>query len=84
MREYANGGIGGRRKPMIVSEIIKKIHSQEKLISELQESADTLRRGNGAEGGEAVKLIEKEIEKLKAELADLNNKSVDMCEVRCG
>jgi chromosome segregation ATPase len=69
---------------MIVSEVIKKIHNQEKKIAELQESADTLRRGNGAEGGEAVKLIEKEIEKLKTELADLNNKSVDMCEVRCG
>jgi hypothetical protein len=70
---------------MIVSEVIKKIHNQEKKIAELQESADTLRRGNGAEGGEAVKLIEKEIEKLKAELAELNNKSVDMREeVRCG
>jgi hypothetical protein len=69
---------------LIVSEIIKKIHNQEKLIAELNESADTLRRGNGADGGEAVKLIEKEVEKLNKELAELNNKSVDMREeVRC-
>jgi hypothetical protein len=69
---------------MIVSEIIKKINSLELTISELRDSADTLRRSACcAEGGQAVILIDKEVERLKGELADLNNKSVDMCEVGC-
>jgi hypothetical protein len=82
MEEYQEE-TGG--KALKVFEVIEKIKDQEKEISALEDSADTLRRSSGAEETPAVKLIEKEVDKLRSGLKELNNLDVFVSgEARCG